>query len=79
MIDITRRTRAKRVVVVQLEGKEPETFRTCPEVYLKYNSKQLGICLNALWNALAKDGKYKNRHCSVKYQNIDQLKTLIWD
>lgn len=80
MINITdRKTRAKRVVVVQLKDMKPESFLTCPEIYLKYDSKELGICLNALWNALAKEGCYENKHCRIYYQNIEQLKTLTWN
>ncbi len=75
----SRPTRAKRVVVVQFQGEEPETFRTCPEIYLKHNNKELGICLNALWNALAKSGHYENKRCRIRYQNIEQLKALIWE
>ena len=82
MIELSNRpTRAKRVVVVQLKDKKPEPFRTCPEIYLKYDKEKIGICLNALWNALAKDGCYENKKCKISYQNIEQLKTLeteVW-
>lgn len=80
MIDITERpTKAKRIVVVQFKGEKPESFRTCPELYAKYTSKRLGICLHALWNVLSKRGTYENRLCRIKYQNIEQLKTLTWE
>ena len=80
MIEVSDRpTRAKRVVVVQFKGKKPEPFLTCPEIYLKYDNKELGICLGALWNALAKEGQYKNKLCRISYQNIEQLKSLTWD
>ncbi len=80
MIELSKpKTRAKRVVVVQFEGKKPESFLTCPEIYLKYGKKELGICLNALWNALSKEGQYENKHCRIYYQNIDQLQTLVWN
>ena len=80
MIEFSNRpTRAKRVVVVQLKDKKPEPFRTCPEIYLKYDKEKIGICLNALWNALAKDGYYENKKCKISYQSIEQLKTLAWE
>ena len=80
MIELSNRpTRAKRVVVVQLKDKKPEPFRTCPEIYLKYDKEKIGICLNALWNALAKDGCYENKTCKISYQNIEQLKTSAWE
>ena len=80
MIELSnRQTRAKRVVVVQLKDKNPEPFRTCPEIYLKYDKEKIGICLNALWNALDKDGSYENKKCKISYQSIEQLKTLTWE
>lgn len=80
MIELSYRpTRAKRIVVVQLKGNTPEPFRTCPEIYLKYSRETIGICLNALWNVLAKTGRYENKKCTISYQNIEQLKTLTWD
>ena len=80
MIELNDRpTRAKRVVVVQLKDKKPEPFRTCPEIYLKYDKEKIGICLNALWNVLAKDGCYENKKCKISYQSIEQLKTLAWE
>lgn len=75
----SRPTRAKRVVVVQLKDKKPEPFLTCPEIYLKYDKGKIGIGLNALWNALAKEGRYENKKCKISYQNIEQLKTLSWE
>ena len=74
-----RPTRAKRVVVVQLKDKKPEPFLTCPEIYLKYDKEKIGIWLNALWNALAKDGCYETKKCKISYQSIEQLKTLAWE
>lgn len=81
MIDINKReTRAKRVVVLQFKGsKKPEPFLTCPEIYLKYSKDKVGICLNALWNALTKNGRYENKLCNISYQSIEQLKTMIWE
>ena len=43
----------KKVVIVKLKKtKKEEVFLTCPEIYLKHSKEELGICLNALWNAL---------------------------
>lgn len=79
MIRNERPTRAKRVVVVQLKGKKPESFLTCPEIYLRYDKNIIGISLNALWNALAKDGCYENKKCKISYRNIEQLKAIVWE
>ena len=79
MIGNKRPTRAKRVVVVQLKGKKPQPFLTCPEIYLMYDKNIIGISLNALWNALAKDGCYENKKCKISYRNIEQLKTIVWE
>lgn len=79
MIRNERPTRAKRVVVVQLKGKKPEPFLTCPEIYLRYDKNKIGISLNALWNALAKDGCYENKKCKISYRNIEQLKAIVWE
>lgn len=80
MIGIAKRpTKAKRVVTVQFIGEKPESFLTCPEIYLRYSKNELGICLNALWNALAKKGYYENKRCRISYHNIEQLKTLTWE
>lgn len=79
MIRNERPTRAKRVVVVQLKGKKPEPFLTCPEIYLRYDKNTIGISLNALWNALAKDGCYENKKCKISYRNIEQLKAIVWE
>lgn len=75
-----RPTRARRVVVLRFNGKEtqPEAFRTCPEMYLKYSTHTLGICLNALWNVMAKKGAYKNKICSIRYEDITSLKRKCW-
>lgn len=72
----------KKVVVVKCKKtKKEEVFLTCPEIYLKHSREELGICLNALWNALSKNnGRYENRHCVVYYRNNDKsLKTVVWD
>ena len=52
----------KKVVIVKLKKtKKEEVFLTCPEIYLKHSKEELGICLNALWNALSKNnGRYEN-------------------
>lgn len=73
-----RRTRAKRVVVVQFKDRLPKMFRNCPDIYKAYTREQLGICLNALWNALSKNGKYNNKKVTVYYKNIEILKALPW-
>lgn len=72
----------KKVVIVKFKKtKKEEVFLTCPEIYLKHNKEELGICLNALWNALSKNnGRYENRYCVVYYRNNDKsLKIVIWD
>ena len=73
-------TRARRVVVLRFnkDGSQPEAFRTCPEIYLRYSRRTLGICLNALWNAMAKDGHYQNKKCTIRYENISNLKCKTW-
>lgn len=73
-----RRTRAKRVVVVQLRDRLPRTFRNCPDIYKAYTREQLGICLHALWNALSKKGKYNNEKVTVYYKSTEILKALPW-
>jgi len=79
MMENFRPTRAKRVVVLKFNDAEPEIFLTCPELYLKYGKDKIGICLNALWNALAKNGVYSNKRCIISYQPIDSLKTQTWE
>lgn len=73
-----RRTRAKRLVMVQFKGRPVKAFQNCPDIYRVYSREQLGICLNALWNALSKKGKYNNKNVTVYYKSIDILKTLPW-
>ena len=77
-MNYARRTRAKRVVVVQFRDRLPKTFLNCPDIYKEYTREQLGICLNALWNALSKKGKYNNKKVTVYYKSIDILKALTW-
>ena len=79
MMEKFRPTRAKRMVVLKFNNAEPEAFRTCPELYLKYGKDKVGIGLNALWNALSKDGVYQNKRCTISYQKIDSLKTQTWE
>lgn len=68
------------MVVLKFNGQnsQPEAFRTCPELYVKYNKETLGICLNALWNVMAKHGEYKNKICSIHYEDITTLKRNTW-
>ncbi len=79
MTDKFRPTRAKRVVVLKFKDAEPEMFLTCPELYVKYGKDKVGIGLGALWNALSKDGVYRNKRCTISYQQIDCLKTQTWE
>lgn len=71
----------KVVVVKRKKTKKEEVFLTCPEIYLKHSREELGICLNALWNALSKNnGRYENNRYMVYYRNNDNsLKTVVWD
>lgn len=75
-----RPTRTRRVVVLRFnrDGSRPEGFRTCPEIYIKYSASSLGICLHALWNVMAKRGEYKNKICSIRYEDITNLKSKSW-
>nr|DAU72330.1 MAG TPA: hypothetical protein [Caudoviricetes sp.] len=63
---------------MQFRDKPPRAFRNCPDIYKAYTRGQLGICLNALWNALAKSRKYSNRNVVIFYKNIESLNTITW-
>lgn len=69
----------KRVVVLELKNKKKNyVYNTCPELVVAHG-KKIGVTLNALWNALAKnDGIYENERCKIYYRKISHAKNKEW-
>lgn len=69
----------KRVVVLGFKNKKTNyVYNTCPELVVAHG-KKIGVTLNALWNALAKnDGVYENERCKIYYRKISHAKNKEW-
>ena len=69
----------KRVVVLEFKNKKTEyVYNTCSELVVA-QGKRIGVTLNALWNALAKnDGIYENKRCKIYYRKISHAKNKEW-
>lgn len=68
----------KRVVVLEFKKKTNYVYNTCPELVVA-QGKRIGVTLNALWNALAKnDGIYENERCKIYYRKISHAKNKEW-
>lgn len=69
----------KRVVVLELKNKKTNyVYNTCPELVVE-QGKRIGVTLNALWNALAKNnGAYENERCKIYYRKISHAKNKEW-
>ena len=63
----------KRVVIFSWkDDREPmQVFRSAADL-VRQHGKEIGICLEALWNALSKGkGVYENKKCRVEYKDIN--------
>lgn len=69
----------KRVVVLELKNRKSSyVYNTCPELVVE-QGKRIGVTLNALWNALAKNnGAYENERCKIYYRKISHAKNKEW-
>lgn len=69
----------KRVVVLEFKNKKTNyVYNTCPELVVA-QGKRIGVTLNALWNALAKNnGVYENERCKIYYRKISYSKNKEW-
>lgn len=69
----------KRVVVLEFKNKKTNyVYNTCPELVVA-QGKRIGVTLNALWNALAKNnGAYENERCKIYYRKISHAKNKEW-
>lgn len=69
----------KRVVVLEFKNKKTNyVYNTCPELVVAHG-KKIGVTLNALWNALAKNnGAYENERCKIYYRKISHAKNKEW-
>lgn len=69
----------KRVVVLEFKNKKTNyVYNTCPELVVE-QGKRIGVTLNALWNALAKNnGAYENERCKIYYRKISHAKNKEW-
>lgn len=69
----------KRVVVLEFKNKKTNyVYNTCPEIVVAHG-KKIGVTLNALWNALAKnDGIYENKRCKIYYRKIENNNNTEW-
>lgn len=68
----------KRVVVLEFKKKTNYVYNTCPELVAAHGEK-IGVTLNALWNALAKnDGIYENKRCKIYYRKIENNNNTEW-
>lgn len=70
----------KRVVVLQFKPKKDVfVYNTCLELVNANNKNKIGVSLNTLWNALAKnDGVYENNLCKIYYRKIVNGKNIEW-
>lgn len=61
--------------VVRLKNKENDeinTYATIVDLVRRNGEKELGICINALYNAVsANNGRWENSRYEVYYDNID--------
>jgi hypothetical protein len=69
----------KRVVVLEFKNRNSSyVYNTCPELVVE-QGKRIGVTLNALWNALAKNnGAYENERCKIYYRKISHAKNKEW-
>lgn len=69
----------KRVVVLEFKNRKSSyVYNTCPELVVE-QGKRIGVTLNALWNALAKNnGAYENERCKIYYRKISHAKNKEW-
>lgn len=69
----------KRVVVLEFKNRKSSyVYNTCPELVVE-QGKRIGVTLNALWNALAKNnGAYENERCKIYYRTISHAKNKEW-
>lgn len=69
----------KRVVVLEFKNRKSSyVYNTCPELVVE-QGKRIGVALNALWNALAKNnGAYENERCKIYYRKISHAKNKEW-
>lgn len=69
----------KRVVMLEFKNKKTNyVYNTCPELVVA-QGKRIGVTLNALWNALAKNnGAYENERCKIYYRKISHAKNKEW-
>lgn len=69
----------KRVVVLEFKNKKTNyVYNTCPELVVA-QGKRIGVTLNALWNALAKNnGAYENERCKIYYRKISHAENKEW-
>ena len=69
----------KRVVVLEFKNRKSSyVYNTCPELVAE-QGKRIGVTLNALWNALAKNnGAYENERCKIYYRKISHAKNKEW-
>lgn len=69
----------KRVVVLEIKNRKSSyVYNTCPELVVE-QGKRIGVTLNALWNALAKNnGAYENERCKIYYRKISHAKNKEW-
>lgn len=69
----------KRVVVLEFKNRKSSyVYNTCPELVVE-QGKRIGVTLNALWNALARNnGAYENERCKIYYRKISHAKNKEW-
>lgn len=69
----------KRVVLLEFKNRKSSyVYNTCPELVVE-QGKRIGVTLNALWNALAKNnGAYENERCKIYYRKISHAKNKEW-
>lgn len=69
----------KRVVLLEFKNRKSSyVYNTCPELVVE-QGERIGVTLNALWNALAKNnGAYENERCKIYYRKISHAKNKEW-
>ena len=68
----------KKIVVCEFKDDGSyKTYRSCVELVETVSYERIGITVNSLWNALAKNGGvYENARCKIYYKDAD--KKIYW-
>lgn len=66
------------VVLVMKSTGRMSVYKTVIQLMQKNKTNGLGICLNALYNALARYKRYENNKCEIFYKRKEDFKCRTW-